>query len=96
MQIQKQKIPEFNKEDFIEGVAPYEWLTQYDNAPLLYQQFALQLKDIAAIFGIKNFMTLLKAYKQSINNSNRQYDMNYTEFDGQELQLLTGEWICDD
>ena len=96
MQIQKQKIPEFNKEDFIEGVAPYEWLTQYDNAPLLYQQFALQLKDIAASFGIKNFMTLLKAYKQSINNSNRQYDMNYTEFDGQELQLLTGEWICDD
>ena len=96
MQIQKQKIPEFQKEDFIEGVAPYEWLTQYDNAPLLYQQFALQLKDIAASFGIKNFMTLLKAYKQSINNSNRQYDMNYTEFDGQELQLLTGEWICDD
>ena len=96
MQIQKQKIPEFNKEDFIAGVAPYEWLTQYDNAPLLYQQFALQLKDIAASFGIKNFMTLLKAYKQSINNSNRQYDMNYTEFDGQELQLLTGEWICDD
>lgn len=96
MQIQKQKIPEFNKEDFIEGVAPYEWLTQYDNSPLVYQQFALQLKDIAASFGIKNFMTLLKAYKQSINNSNRQYDMNYTEFDGQELQLLTGEWICDD
>lgn len=90
-------IPEFEKEDYLNTTAPYEWLYTYKDDKFKMAQLMSLIKDKASSMGVKNFVTLYKAYCQTINSKNNYIQIdNYTNFTGQELELNSGEWICED
>lgn len=89
-------VPAYTKEDFLTGVAPYEWIYQHKNNKLEYAQYTELMKAKAKEVGISNFMTLFKAYLETMGTINTVSHDNVTEFTGQSLQLNCGSWECND
>lgn len=89
-------VPEFTKKDYIETTTPYEWLAQFKDNKLKLQQMSFIIREQAGAVGVKNFMTLYRAYMESVNTANYATVANTTNFTDQEIELDCGEWSCDD
>lgn len=89
-------IPEFTSEDYKNTSAPYEWLYQYKDDKFMLRQMCEKMKEQAGAVGVKAFMALWKAYCESQAAKNGMMLDNATNFDGQELELFSGQYICDD
>lgn len=89
-------IPEWQASDFKTG-QPFEWLYQFRENKFAMAQLREEVKERAGALGVKNFITLWNAFletkKAQINNG---LSCNETEFTDQPLQLLCGEYQCDD
>lgn len=90
----KEQIPEFLREDFLNSEAPYRWLEENSVNKFEEMQLTEMLSEKAKEKGVANFKALLKAYKESKKGSD--LIINSTNFTGQELQLDSGIWNCDD
>ncbi len=88
-------IPEYKKEDYLQGTAPFEWLYNLKDNKLKQKQFMQLLSEKASAVGVKNFKMLYKMYLETINSDKPTY-CNTTDFDGQALELDSGQWIADD
>ena len=90
----KEQIPDFSKFDFLSSDNPYKWLEE--NAVNKFEEMQLieVMSEKAKEKGVGNFKALLKAYKESKKGSD--LIINSTNFTGQELQLDSGIWCCDD
>ena len=80
---------EFNTED------PYKLLFDLRNNRFKYNQVFTALKENAQSVGFKDFGRMLKAYAEEQAGRGVIID-NVTQFDGQVLELKTGEWLADD
>ncbi len=80
---------EFNTEE------PYRVLFELRNNRFKYNQMFTILKDNAAAVGFKDFGRMLKSYAEEQAGKGVIID-NVTQFNGQELELKTGEWLADD
>ena len=89
-------IPDFTKEDYLEGTKPYEWLYQYKNNPFRFNQLSVLMADKAKEAKVPNFSTLLKGYEKTLKMKNGILDDNTTNFTGQEFELKCGKWTADD
>ena len=89
-------IPEFSKEDFLETSDPYAWLSTFDDDPFLLKQMLQRMKDKAGAVGVKSFMALYNAYRESLASQRGTPIGQVTQFDGQELELLSGQYVCDE
>lgn len=89
-------VPAYTKEDFLTGVAPYEWIYQHKNNKLEYAQYTELMKAKAKEVGISNFMTLFKAYLETMGTISTVSHDNVTEFSGQPFQLNCGAWEASD
>lgn len=87
----------YTKEDFLEHGTPFEEVYKYINDPF---ELGLQIEKMCAVAkacGVNNFKTLFKGYCQKMKLAkNQTYADNATNFDGQELELATGQWRADD
>lgn len=87
----------YTKEDFLDHGTPFEEVYKYINDPF---ELGLQVEKMCAIAkacGVNNFKTLFKGYCQKMKMAkNLTYADNATNFDGQELELSTGQWRADD
>lgn len=89
------EIPEFEKDDFIKGDKPFEWLYQYKDNQFLMAQLREQIKERAGKVGVKNFITLWNAYLL-LKNSNKIVSENSTDFTGQPFSFECGDYIAND
>ena len=90
-------IPQFTKEDYLQSTAPYEWLYSFNNDKLKMKQLMTLMSETAKInCGIRNFIGLFREYESLMNAQSGMPDGNVTEFDHQEMELLTGKWHADD
>lgn len=80
---------EFNTEE------PYRVLFGFKNNRFQYNQIFTILKDNAAAVGFQDFNRMLKSYEKEQCDKGDIID-NITQFEGQKLELKTGEWVADD
>lgn len=89
-------IPDFTAEQYLNSSEPYEFLYQYQNDKFMLKQLLQKMKAKAGAVGVKCFVALFDAYCQMQAKQNGVILENSTQFDGQELELFSGEYICDD
>lgn len=89
-------IPSFTKEEYLTSTEPFEWLE--NNSSNQFERFQkIELMSAAAKrVGVNNFKKLYKLYTDSKKEEKNGYMLNATGFEGQELQLDSGRWSCDD
>lgn len=86
----------YTKEDYIAATAPYEEVERCNN-PFEKEQKIAQLADHARSVGVRNFVTLYKKYRKTMQIlGTNDYVENASNFAGQELELNTGSWFADD
>lgn len=90
-------VPEFSKDDFFTET-PYEWLYQFSDNKFKLVQMKAQLKEMAHKERFTGFDSMWIAYRdqQSETGKFSLVTTNSTNFHNQELELLCGDYICDD
>lgn len=90
------EIPEFSAEEYYNGTAPYEFLYQYKDNKFVLRQMCEKMKQKAGALGVKGFQSLWNAYCEAMAQQQGIILSNATSFDGQELELFSAEYICDE
>lgn len=88
----------YTKEDF-DTVDPYEYLTGITNA-FEFEREKKLLTEYAKSVGYKGFLTMLKAYKESLKDINSSLATfrpdGISAFEDQPFEFNTGEWNADE
>ena len=90
------EIPEYTYDQYIGTSEPYEFLYSFKDNKFLMKQIQQKMKEKAGAIGVKCFIALFDAYCQTQAKSNGVILENSTQFDGQEIELFSGEYVCDD
>ena len=90
------EIPEYTYDQYIGTSEPYEFLYSFKENKFLMKQIQQKMKEKAGAIGVKCFVALFDAYCQTQAKSNGIMLENSTQFDGQEIELFSGEYVCDD
>ncbi|MGE4213166.1 MAG: DUF927 domain-containing protein [Anaerotignaceae bacterium] len=88
----------YTKEDFLSTDKPYEDLYKFIEDKFTLNRMLVLYSDYAQrVCKITNFRTLFKAYCASQKKTtNNEIVGNITAFEGQELELDSGCWYCDE
>lgn len=89
-------IPEYTAEQYLNTSEPYEFLYGYKDNKFMLKQLLQKMKAKAGAVGVKCFVALFDAYCQMQAKQQGVILENSTQFDGQELELFSGEYVCDD
>lgn len=89
------EIPEFTAEQYLDTSEPYEFLYKYKENKFVLKQLMQKMKANAGAVGVKCFVALFDSYCQMQAKGNGIILENSTQFDGQELELFSGEYVCD-
>ena len=89
-------IPDYTADQFYDTTEPYEFLYQYRDNKFLMKQMTQKMKEKAGAVGVKCFIALFNAYCEMQAQKNGVMLANSTQFDGQEMELFSGEYICDE
>lgn len=89
-------IPEYTADDYYNSSAPYEWLYQFKSDKFKLKQMTQKMKDKAGSVGVKCFIALFNSYCEMQAQRSGEMLANSTQFDGQEMELFSGEYICDE
>lgn len=89
-------VPKYTAEDFYNSSAPYEFLYQFKDDKFKLGQMREKLKAQAASVGVRGFIGLWNAFLETQQQQRGINLANATEFDGQELELFSGQYICDE
>lgn len=90
-------IPEWTANDYLNSSTPFEWLYEHKDNKFVMAQLVDKVKKHAGGVGVKNFITLWRAYLEMRNKANGHLPAeNVTEFDGQPAELYCGDYTCDD
>lgn len=89
-------IPDYTASQFYDTTEPYEFLYRYRDNKFLLKQMVQKMKEKAGAVGVKCFISLWDAYQEMQAQKNGVMLANSTQFDGQEMELFSGEYICDE
>lgn len=89
-------VPNYTADDFYNSSAPYEYLYQFNDDKFKLGQMREKLKARASAVGVKGFIGLWNAYLETQQKNKGISFVNATEFDGQEIELFSGQYICDE
>ena len=90
------KVPDYSADDFYNTSAPYEFLHQYKDDKFMLSQTREKLKAQAAKVGVRGFIGLWNAYLETVNQQRGISMDNATQFEGQSIELFSGQYICDE
>ncbi len=90
------ELPKFTKEDFLKTSAPFDFLYQFYDNSFLLTQYREQMKAYAKSVGVNGFMQLWKCYLEAKRGNTSPSIYNSTLFEEQEIELDSGEYVCDD
>lgn len=97
-QSKKNTAPDFTQEDFL-GEKVYQYLYEIPN-PFLQETEKNRLIALAASVGFKRFTPMWNAYKKfrQLGHNQQQDDgvENYSDFEDQPYQIVTGPWTAND
>ena len=89
-------IPKYTADDFYNSSAPYQFLYQFKDDKFKLGQMREKLKSQAASVGVKGFVGLWNAFLETTQQQKGISLDNATQFDGQEIELFSGQYICDE
>ena len=89
-------IPDYTVDDYYNSSAPYEWLYQFKSDKFKLKQMTQKMKDKAGAVGVKCFIALFNSYCEMQAQRSGEMLANSTQFDGQEMELFSGEYVCDE
>lgn len=89
-------IPEFTAEEYYNSSEPYKWLYQYKDDKFLMKQLLQKMKAKAGSVGVKCFVSLFNAYCETVASKSGISLDNSTQFEGQPLELFSGQYKCDE
>ena len=89
-------IPEFTAEEYYNSSEPYKWLYQYKDDKFLMKQLLQKMKAKAGSVGVKCFVALFNAYCETVASKSGISLDNSTQFEGQPLELFSGQYKCDE
>ena len=89
-------IPEYTAYYYYNSSAPYEWLYQFKADKFKLKQMTQKMKDKAGAVGVKCFIALFNSYCEMQAQRSGEMLANSTQFDGQDMELFSGEYICDE
>lgn len=87
-------VEEFTKEDFLTGLAPYQYCCAFLDDPFEFERAKARVTERAAELKIRSFMTLLGNYCRKYEK-NLSETFTATNFPLQPVQLICGNYICD-
>lgn len=88
-------IPDYTVEQYLNTSEPYEFLYRYKDDKFMLRQLLQRMKAKAGAVGVKCFVSLFDAYCQMQAEKNGVILQNSTQFEGQEIELFSGEYMCD-
>ena len=94
MQTEIIQVPEYTAEQYYNSTEPYEWLYSHKQNKFLMKQLLQKMKANAGAVGVRCFVALFDAYCEMQAKQQGLIFENSTEFDGQDLELFSGEYIC--
>lgn len=86
----------YTAKDFLESTGPYEDVYKFKDDPFRLNQEISKMSAVASKAGIRNFKTLYTGYVKSQKTITGSAESNLSNFDGQDIQLMTGDWLADD
>lgn len=89
-------IPDYTREDFTMSDAPYEWLYEHRENKFLLKQLTQRMSALAGSVGVRGFVALFNAYCEDMAAKSGVIVDNVTQFEGQEMELLCGEYTADE
>ena len=89
-------IPQFTADDYYTSSTPYEWLYTFKDDKFLMKQLTQRMKAQAGALGVRCFVALFNAYCESVKSRQGEVVGRSTEFENQPMELLCGEYICDE
>lgn len=89
-------IPQYTADEYYTSSAPYEWLYAHREDKFLMKQLTQRMKAQAGAVGVRCFVALFNAYCESIKSRQGEVVGRSTEFENQPMELLSGEYICDE
>ena len=89
-------IPEYTADDYYNSSAPYKWLYQFKSDKFKLKQMTQKMKDKAGAVGVKCFISLFNSYCEMQAQRSGEMLANSTQFDGQDMELFSGEYVCDE
>lgn len=90
------EIPDFTAEQYYNSSEPYAFLYNFREDKFLLKQLTQQMKARAGAVGVKCFVALFDAYCETQAKQQGIVYENSTQFDGQEVELFSGEYICNE
>lgn len=90
------EIQTYSFDDFAETTKPYEYIYQFRDDPFRMNQELERMSKIAQAVKFRNFKKVYKDYVKKLNADNPIFLDGVTQFEGQELELNSGEWRADD
>lgn len=93
------KLPKaYTKEDFMLSQEPYELLYNLRENPFEHDRTLKMLQDAAQAVGFTSFVKTYDKYKLTLKKMTVDVDeyANMSAFEGQDVSLKTGNWICDE
>lgn len=88
------EIPEYTAEDFLQTLAPFEFVYSFHNNKFLETRAIQLVSQVAQGCKIRNFKSMYDDYLRSIQQLHGDI-IHYTEFENQPFQLLCGDWQAD-
>ena len=89
-------IPEYTAEQFLNTSEPYAYLYNFRNDKFAQKQIMQKMKNQAGAVGVKCFVALFDAYCEMQAQQQGIFLENSTQFDGQPLELFSGEYKCNE
>ena len=89
------EIIEYKKEDFTDGTAPFEYVYQFHDNKFTERQAIEKMSAVASKVGIRGFKSMYTDYLKELKQLHEPM-VNYTQFEGQQLELQCGDWTAND
>ena len=90
------KIETFTRDDFLKSTVPYDFVYLFIKDGLKYAQARELVELRAKAVGVKGFNSKYKSYMAQYHPENKKVFVNFTEFDGQPMELSCGKYVCRD
>lgn len=92
-----EELTQFTYDDFADGLAPYEYVYQFENDRFRLTREIEKMSKIANAVKYRNFKKSYNDYVQKLKaESGVIYEDGTTQFEGQELELNSGQWRADE
>lgn len=89
-------IPQYTADDFYNSSDPYKFLYQFKDDKFKLGQMREKMKAQASSVGVRGFIGLWNAFLETTQQQKGISLDNATQFEGQEIELFSGQYICDE